>query len=79
MGGGLAPRRSLGPPPTRAWPGETAGMGADNLKSSDPEHLLRAPGHPPGQVQPLVAANPAQSAVGPSPPHRKLLLQPGRP
>lgn len=44
-------RRPLGPRRPVRGPG-TAEMGAGSLQSSDPERLRRAPGHPPGQVQP---------------------------
>lgn len=44
-------RRPLGPRLPVRGPG-TAAMGAGSLRSSDAERLRRAPGHPPGQVQP---------------------------
>lgn len=45
---------------------------AGNLKSSDPEGLRRAPGHPPGAARPPAAARRARwppGAAGPAPPN----------
>lgn len=60
--------RAAAPPRPRLpvrGPG-TAGMGASSLKSSDPGRLGRAPGHPPGQVQPRAAAS-GQDCLPPPP------------
>lgn len=72
--------RAAAPPRPRLpvrGPG-TAGMGAGSLKSSDSGRLGRAPGHPPGQVQPRGGGERTRPPPVPSLPRRKRLPRTGR-